>query len=56
MKTRVLIAVLLFVPLFARAVYEEGAVVPAAASPCHGQASDPAPAEAASPGQTASIS
>lgn len=49
-KTRVLVAVLLFVPLLARAVCEEGAVVPTAAPPCHGQASDSAPAEPGSPG------
>jgi hypothetical protein len=48
-KTRVLVAVLLFVPLFARAVCEEGAIVPTAAPPCHGQASDSAPAEPESP-------
>ena len=51
-KARVLVAVLLFVPLLARAICEEGAFVPAAASPCHGQASDSAPAEPASSGQT----
>ena len=51
-KTRALIAVLLVVPLFARAICEEGAVVPAAAQPCHGQTSDPAPAEPASSGQS----
>jgi hypothetical protein len=51
-KARVLVAVLLLVPLLARAICEEGAVVPAAAPPCHGHASDSTPAEPASSART----
>jgi hypothetical protein len=47
-KARALAAVLLFVPLVARATCEEGAAPPAAASACHGHASDSAPAAPAS--------
>jgi hypothetical protein len=42
-KARAVVALLLFVPLFARAICEEGAVLPAAAPPCHGHASDAEP-------------
>jgi hypothetical protein len=47
-KARLLVAVLVFVPLIARATCEEGAVLPAAAPPCHGHASDSAPPDPAS--------
>jgi hypothetical protein len=51
-KARVLVAVLLLVPLFARATCEEGAALLAATPLCHGHAVNPEPSDLPAPEAT----